>query len=184
MKIVDLINNQIVIAEEAWLLKPFKKIWDRDKTKLKEFALGEISFIYFMEDFKSDFSDIVDEKEREAEVVQNVNLPSGWKEDDVVRDAREFYRKRSEEITPLLLLRDARIVIDRMRTYFREIDFLATDKHGRPKYDIDKVARVVERSAGILENLAKLESMVKKEVQSKKDKVGSKIKAPFEDGIQ
>lgn len=183
MRLVDLINNQVTVSEEAYLLTPFKKIWDRDKSKLKELALEEMAFIYYMEDFKSDFSDIVDETEREEEVKVSVGLPSSWKEDQIVKDAREFYRKRSEDIIPLLLLRDAKVVIDRMRTYFREVDFLATDRNGKLKYDIDKVARVIERSGSILENLIKLEGMVKKEVQAKKDKVGSRSKGLFEDGI-
>lgn len=183
MKLFDLINHQLVISEEAYVLSPFKTIWDRDKTKLKERALAELGFIYFMEDFKSDFADIVDEDQRSAEIISVLGLPSKWKEDKVIQKAREFYRKRSEEITPLLLLRDSRIVIDKMREYFREVDFLALDDKGRPKYDIDKLARVVERSAGILENLTKLEEMVKKEVEAKKDRVGSRIKATFEDGV-
>jgi hypothetical protein len=184
MRLFDLINNQIVISEEAYLLLPFKEIWDRDKSKTKERALAELGYIYFLEDFRSDFSDIANEEEREMEVIKVMQLPLSWKEDRLVKEAREFYRKRSEDITPLLLLRDAKVVIDRIRIYFREVDFLALDKNGRPKYDVDKVARVVERSAGILENLSKLEQMVKKEVQSKKDKVGSKLKAVFEEGLE
>jgi len=183
MRIFDLINNQVVISEEAYLLVPFKKIWDRDKTKTKEKALAELAYIYFVEDFKSDFSDIVDDSTRESEVISSIGLPKPWKEDVLVTEAREFYRKRSEEITPLLMLKDAKIVIDRMRDFYRNVDFLALDKNGKAKYDIDKVARVIERSAGILEGLVKLEHMVKKEVQSKKDKVGNKTKATFEDGV-
>jgi hypothetical protein len=183
MRLFDLLNNQLVISEEAYLLIPLKKIWDRDKGKQKEHALAELGYIYFMEDFKSDFSDIVDEQERKNEVVGVLDLPRNWVEDDVIREAREFYRKRSEEITPLLLLRDSKVVIDKIRAYFREVDFLALDDKGRPLYDVDKLARVVERSAGIIENLSKLEQMVKKEVESKKDKVGSRIKATFEDGL-
>lgn len=183
MRLFDLVNNQLVISEEAYLLVPFKSLWDRDKTKLKEKALAELGYVYFMEDYKSDFSDVVNEEERSREVIPALSLPPSWKEDKLVIEAREFYRKRSEEITPLLLLRDSKVVIDKMREYFREVDFLATDDKGRPKYDIDKLARVVERSASILDNLTKLEDMVKKEVQAKKDKVGSKIKAVFEDGV-
>jgi len=183
MKLVDLVNHQLTIAEEAYLLKPFKTLWDRDKTKDKETVLNEMAYIYYMEDFKSDFSDIVDEDTRAIEVKESIGLPKSWKEDRFVKEAREFYRKRSEEITPLLLLRDAKIIIDKMRIYFREVDFLAVDKTGKLKYDIDKVARVVERSASILENLNKLEVMVKKETQAKKDKIGTKTKAAFEDGV-
>ena len=184
MRLIDLINNQIVISEEAYLLIPFKRVWDRDRSKDKSLALAEMGYIYFMEDFKSDFSDITDEKEREEEVKRSVNLPSNWKEDKVVKEAREFYRKRSEEITPLLFLRDVKIAIDRMREQFREVDFLAVDKNDKPKYDIEKFARVIEKSANLLEKLTKLENMVRKEVQSKKDKIGSKSKATFEDGIK
>ena len=183
MRLFDLINNQLVISEEAYALLPFKVLWERDKTKLKEKALAELGYVYFMEDYKSDFSDVVNEDERKKEVIPVLSLPSSWKEDKAVIEAREFYRKRSEEIIPLLLLRDSKVVIDKMREYFREVDFLALDDKGRPKYDIDKLARVVERSASILDNLTKLEESVKKEVQAKKDKVGSKTKAVFEDGV-
>lgn len=183
MRLFDLIDNKLTISEEAYVLVPFKKVWDRDKTKQKEIALAELGYIYFMEDFKSDFSDVVDEEQRQAEIISVLSLPPTWKEDVVVKEAREFYRKRSEEIMPLLLLRDSKVVLDKMRNYFREVDFLALDDKGKPIYDIDKLARVIERSAGILQNLTNLENMVKKEVESKKDKVGSKTKAVFEDGV-
>jgi len=183
MRLFDLINNQLVISEEAYILTPFKSIWDRDKTKLKEKALAELGFIYFMEDFKSDFSDIIEDEKRQIEVMSVLNLPKSWKEDSIVKNAREFYRKRSEEVLPLLFLKDVKIAVDRMRDQFREVDFLAIDKNDKLKYDIEKFARVIEKSASLLEGIAKLENMVKKEVESKKDRVGSKIKATFEDGI-
>jgi len=183
MKLFDLIDNKVVISEEAYLLKPFKVIWDRDKTKTKEKALAELAYVYFMEDYKSDFSDIVDEEERKQEVVASLMLPSGWQEDEVVSGARLFYRKRSEEILPLLLLKSSKKVLDDLRRYFKDIDFAATDSSGKPKYDIDKVTKVVARSSQLLENLEKLEEQVKKAVQAKSDMVGSKQKAVFEDGI-
>lgn len=183
MRLFDLINNKLSISEEAYILKPFKKVWDRDKHKDKDLALAELGYIYFMEDFKSDFSDIVDEDIRSKEIKESITLPPEWEEDEVVRTAREFYQKRSEEVLPLLMLKDAKSIIDKMRVFYREVDFLATDKHGKPKYDIDKVARVIERSATIIETLTKLENMIKKEIQSKKDMVGSKKKSTFEDGM-
>jgi hypothetical protein len=184
MKLFDLQNNQLIISEEAYALVPFKAVWDRDKTKLKETALAELAYIYFMEDFKSDFTDIVNPEERSKEIIPILTLSKTWKEDKIVRIAREFYRERSEEILPLLFLRDVKVAVDKMREQFRQVDFLATDKNGKLKYDLEKFARVVEKSAGLLESLAKLEQMVKKEIQSKKDMVGSKIKATFEDGMK
>jgi len=100
MRLFDLVNNQLVISEEAYILIPFKAIWDRDKTKLKEKALAELGFVYFMEDYKSDFSDIVNDEERSTEITSVLGLPSGWKEDAVVRNAREFYHKGAKKLLP------------------------------------------------------------------------------------
>ena len=36
------------ISEEALLLKPFKEIWQRDKSKNKDKALQELGYIYFI----------------------------------------------------------------------------------------------------------------------------------------
>ena len=36
------------ISEEALLLKPFKEIWQRDKSKNKDKALQELGYIYFL----------------------------------------------------------------------------------------------------------------------------------------
>jgi hypothetical protein len=184
MRLFEILNSKLTISEEAYLLNPFKKLWDRDKTKDKERALAELGYVYYIEDFKSDFSDIIDESDRVMEVRGSLDLPKGWKEDVLVKEAREFYRKRSEEILPLLLLRDAKTIIDKMRTFYREVDFLATDKNGKATYDIDRVSRVIERSGNILETLNKLEDQVKRDLQSKKDKVGQKSKTIFEDGIE
>ena len=36
------------ISEEALLLKPFKEIWQRDKSKSKDRAFQELGYIYFL----------------------------------------------------------------------------------------------------------------------------------------
>jgi len=39
MKLFQYKDYNVVISEEALLLKPFKKIWDRDKSKVKNKAM-------------------------------------------------------------------------------------------------------------------------------------------------
>lgn len=183
MKLFNLNNYRLDISEEAYILKPFKKLWDRDKSKKKERALSELGYVFFMDDFRSDYSDIIDDNERGTEVKKALSMPKGWKEDKLVKDARGFYLKRDQEILALLFLKDAKIGIDKIRRFFREVDFLALDKNGKPIYDIARLATVIEKSSGILANLDKLEEMVKKKLQKESAIRGKRQKAIFEDGV-
>ena len=70
MKLFKYEGYKIVISEEALILKPFKKLWDRDKSNDKGKALMELSFIYFFCDPRSDYQYLVDEEERLVGVVQ------------------------------------------------------------------------------------------------------------------
>jgi len=172
-----------MISEEAYNLKPFKKIWDRDKSKNKSRALLELSYVFFMEDFRSDYSDILDEKERGAIVKKSLTFPKDWKEDKLVKDARDFYLERDKSVLALLFLKDAKIGVDKIRRFYRGVDLLALDKNGKPVYNISQLAAAIEKSAGILANLDKLEEMVKKKLQKEAVVRGKQKKSIFEDGL-
>ena len=64
MKLFKYEGYKITIDPEAMLLKPFKKIWNRDKTASKDKAMMELGFIYFFCDIRSDYQYIVDLEER------------------------------------------------------------------------------------------------------------------------
>jgi len=182
MKLFDLLNNKLVISEEAYLLSPFRKIWDKDKTKGKDRALNELAYVFYMEDFRSDFADIMDDDERAVEIINNLNLPESWQETDLVKEAREFYDKMVNNILPLRFLRDAKKAVDKMRVYFIGVDFNQKDPRGKLIYDPDKLSRTLEKSGSILENIFKLEQMVKNEMEARNDTKGKRVKTIFEDG--
>jgi hypothetical protein len=165
-------------------LTPFKKIWDRDKSKTKDQALSELAYVFYMDDFKSDFADIVNEDDRRKEVLNNINLKGSWEEDEYIKIARSFYKSSINNILPLLFLRDAQTAVNQMRLYFRTVDFTKKDSKGKLLEDVTKLVGALKASAEILENLNVLENMVKKELEAKDDKVGGKSKALYEDGIK
>lgn len=47
---------EIVISDEAYSLKPFRMIWNRDRSKSKEKALMELGYIYHFSDPRSDYN--------------------------------------------------------------------------------------------------------------------------------
>ena len=55
MKLLDLKNSRVVISPEALLIPEFQKIWEKDKSKDKEKALKELSYVYFICDYKSHY---------------------------------------------------------------------------------------------------------------------------------
>jgi len=183
MRLFELINHQVIISEEAYALKPFKAIWDKDKSKNKVKAVDELAYVFFMEDFKSDFTDILNEDERRAEILTNLSLGEKYKESKEVIEARKFYKDRINNMLPFLFLNDAKIAVNALRTYFRGVDFNKKDPRGRPIYDPVTLKKTLDSSAATLQNLIQLEEMVKKELQARDDKIGGKTKATFEDGI-
>lgn len=91
MKLFKYENYEVVVAPEALLLKPFKKLWDRDKSKSKDKAIQEMSFLYFYCDPRSDYQYITDDDTRLEAVRKGIGFPAGWKPDASLMEAVSFY---------------------------------------------------------------------------------------------
>ena len=99
MKLFKYEGYKITIDPEAMLLKPFKKIWNRDKTASKDKAMMELGFIYFFCDIRSDYQYIVDLEERKNAIKLGEGMLDTWEPDNIVNEAIEFYNsfKNCEE---------------------------------------------------------------------------------------
>lgn len=91
MKLFKYEGYEVRVAPEALNLRPFKKIWDRDKTKQKETAFQEMAFLYFYCDPRSDYQYIVDDEDRMQAVKEGIGFPDSWKPDAVIQSAISFY---------------------------------------------------------------------------------------------
>ena len=60
MKLLKFEGYKLVIEPELLTLKPFRKIWTRDKSPNKEKAILELGFIYHFCDPRSDYDYIMD----------------------------------------------------------------------------------------------------------------------------
>jgi hypothetical protein len=185
MNLFELVENKLQIQPEAYALLPFKKLWDRDKSKDKKVALEELAYVYYISDYLSDFSDIIDEDEQIKEVKKYCITDSKWIADKEVLKAVEFYKSR-QETTALIMFENARHGINKLSIYMRDINFNETDmneKTGeiRPKHDIKKFADTVRQIPSILESLKQLENAVKKEREAEKGLRGGREKSPYED---
>lgn len=176
MKLFKYEGYKIVISEEAFALKPFRMIWNRDRTIGKDKAIMELGYIYFMEDPRSDYQYIIDRDERSLAIIESEGLPSNWKPDKVIIEAMEFYS--SFKPTSALLLEDTRYAVDKVRKLLRDIDLEAEDDRGRPVYTIDKILAAIKQVPALVKDLDEAEKALASEM-----KLGGKMRGQGEKTI-
>ena len=162
MELFELKDYQVTFSPQALLLKPFKNLWDRDKSKDKERAVQELSYVWFMSDYKSDFSDILDPDEKNDAVTSSCITIKDWKADKLVGDALDFYRERNETIASRML-EGALIYANKVDQWFREVDLFEEDTKGNPKYDVKKGNDILKDLGKTVESLKQLQDVVRKE---------------------
>ena len=131
MKLFKYQGFNLTISEEAMMLKPFKDLWKRDKSRNKEQAMQELAYIYFMEDTRSDYQVYIDKEERSKQIKLGEGMKESWKPDKLVLEAQEFYAGFKSEAA--LLLEDIRVAITKLREFIKTIDLIATDDKSNPK---------------------------------------------------
>jgi hypothetical protein len=170
---------ELLIDPIAYTLKPFAKIWDRDKSINKKQAQSELAYIYYMGDFKSDFFEISDKNERSSQIISNLAIKIN-PNDKVITEAIEFYEKHSKTKL-MLLLEDAYGAIDKLRDYFKDVDLTKETDKGSLVYDSTKLLNNIGNLNKVVEGIKALEFQVKKEQQADKSMRGGRNKGLFED---
>lgn len=166
-------------------LEPFKKIIDRDKTKGKEIAIKEISFIAFFADIRSDYMYIVSDEERARELVNDLELPKNWKIDTTIKQAIEFYTSRSTTVNSSIYKSACKAAID-ISNYLNKTDALLSerDENGKVVTDISKITSALEKVPKIMANLNSAHTELIKEQKITEGRTkGSKTFNIFEDGL-
>jgi hypothetical protein len=183
MKIFELENNIVTFAPQALLLKPFKALWERDKSKGKKRAKDELAYIWYMEDVRSDFYDIVSEDERRVEVLKFLTeLPPTYTPDKEVQEAIKEYCRLSEGMATKIL-KDTMIMVNNLRKAMVEMDFEERDKSGKPVYDYGRALDLASKIPNLLKSLKETYREIEREAEEQHLMRGGRKKATFEDGI-
>ena len=172
---------KLTISEEALLLKPFRELWERDKSADKNRALSEFGYMYFFCDPRSDYQYLVDEKERQKAIIEGEGLPKKWKPDELLNKAMQFYN--TFKPTSALLLEDTRSAIDKLRKLLGDIDLTATDNKDRPIYTLNSITATIKLIPGLLKDLDEAEKAVNSDMKDKGRMRGQGEKTIFEDDL-
>ena len=181
MKLFKYEGHKVVIEPEALALKPFKKLWDRDKTKSKETAIAELAFVYFCCDPRSDYMYVLDKEARIEVIKASEGLAADWKIDKDVQAAMDLY----ESFKPISasLLEDTRLMVDKLRQWLKDIDMTETDDNGKPKYTITAITGAIKQIPALIKELDEVEKVMNNEMKEVGKVRGQKEKTLGDDGF-
>lgn len=181
MKLFKYEGYKVVISEEAFALKVFRQIWNRDRSVNKDKAIMELGYVYFMIDPRSDYQYLVDEEERSKAIIDGEGLPSNWKPDKIVTEAMQFYSRFKP--TAALLLEDTRVAVEKLRKLLRDIDLQETDDKGRPVYTLNTITATIKQVPSLAKDLDEAERALASEMRNEGKMRGQGEKTIFEDNL-
>lgn len=110
--IYDKAHGRLEVNEpEILLIKEFKALLDRDKTKDKSKSFRELTYIYLAIDWKSPYCQY-SEQERHQEALLDSNITEEEYNDPVFREACRKYRSLQDSNKSVKLLNAARMAAD------------------------------------------------------------------------
>lgn len=180
-----IINNKTVFPNpETLLIEPFKSIWERDKTKGKQTAIKELTYIEFVSSFKKSnpYRQYPEDKKREVlkeEIIKDVN----WEPDKLIFEGIEKIKTLQEEAsTTYGYYLDAKFAAEKMRKFFREFDINERNmKSGNPIYKPRDITSAINDTEKTLSNLKALEKKVEEELYEETKTKADKQISPFAD---
>lgn len=164
--VYDNVNNRLEINEpEILLIKEFKTLYDRDKSKNKSQLWKELTYIYLAIDWKSPYSQYT-ELERHQEALSDSGITEEEFNDPLFREACRKYRSLQDSNKSIKLLNAARNAADQFAEYFETIiDLNERDQNGKPIFSAEKVMKEMAQLSKVHEQLTILESQVKQEME-------------------
>lgn len=161
-------DNKIVPDANVLSLPWFKVIWEKDKTKEKEQALLDLTYIFHVVDHRSPYYQYAEEQRRES-IVRDI-MGGKYKESKEIITAIDKYKEFTKTLSSDLL-DSVKSMIYKLKNYYNDISF---DVDGDVEIEMKKADSIVKSASNlgkVLESLATLDEKVKKERTSHDDRV-------------
>ena len=152
-KLFDISKGRVIMNPTSIWIPEFKALWDRDRSRTKEKASKEISYIVFMYGFDSPYL-AYSEREREGKIIKDyfADRKYKWSPDDKVKAAIKKYKEMQETPTTRLL-GAAKMAIEKLEDYFKEAE----------SADASDIIKNAKELGNLVKSIDILEKQVKKE---------------------
>jgi hypothetical protein len=179
-KILDLVEDKVIISPEALALTYFNSLWIRDKSKDKSKAYKDIAYIYFFCTYGTPFFQYEENVRHEYIVKYVESIGINYKPDSKVLEAMELYKEHNVTVNMKMII-DAEIAVSKTGEYLRGVDYTKMDEQGRFLYDPKKVSDLIINMPKLQESLNKAKEIVLKEISTSSTNRGGASIAQFEE---
>ena len=162
MKLIRFEDYQIKLADEAFLVKPIRKLFHQDRSARKEKFFQLMAVLFFTYSPASNYSYITDENERLKTVLQQEGI-TNFKPSADFKAAVEIYKQLNVTVSQKLL-EDALVAANTVGKFLREVDLKEEDDKGRPKYQVSQITAALKNVEGIIAALQNLQKKVEQEL--------------------
>jgi len=166
MNIFQIENNIVIPTPEVLLIKPFKVLWDRDKTTKKEKVIKEFSYIEFMCSFKKSNPFIgYDPFNRHRKVCEHVFDDSKYIPDASVKAAISVYDEiQNESSLSLRFYRSLVKAVEKLIKFAEDVDLSERDNRGAPVYTPNHITQITSKAYDTLKQLTLMQQKVEQEL--------------------
>lgn len=162
-----IIEEQIVKPNPQALLIPvFAKIWERDKTKKKERAIKEFSYLEFMCSFRKTNPFIGYEKhEREVKLGITLFGDADYKPDEEIKAAMAYYTVLQEDSSSSLKMYKAVVnANEKLIDFANTVNLKETDAKGTPKWKPSDITSITSKAYENIKSLQLMREKVEQEL--------------------
>ena len=181
MKLIRLEDYQIKVADEALLVRPIRKLFHQDRSQGKEQFYKQMSVLFFMYSPASNYSYILDEKDRIKEILAQEGI-TDWKPSADFKAAVEVYKKLVKT-TSSELLEDTREIIEKLREALKTINFDALEAKDMPNA-VKTVATTIGMFPKLIKDLSEAEKAVAREMEEQSSARGSQELSIFDTDVE
>ncbi len=176
----DLKDRKVIVSAEALLIPEFKDIYSRDKSKDKAKAIQQLSYVYFIADYKSPYVSSLSPDALKRVVGKDFMKDEGYEPDSKVSAAIDKYKELQR--TPSMLLLDASIqTVHNLTDYLQNVDLQERDKNDKPIYKPSDVTNSLSKIGAIVDSLNKVRANVEREILATAQLRGQRKKGNRED---
>ena len=162
MKLIEVENYDLKVAPEALLVRPIRRLWNQDRSQRKEQFYKQMSVLYYTYSPSSNYSYIMDERERLKEVLEQEGI-SDFRPSAEFKEAVEIYKKLNVTASSELLA-DVKLTIDKVRQVLKSIDFESLDEKDKVSA-LNTITTVVAKIPKLVKDLSEAEKAVAKELE-------------------
>ena len=172
MRLIEFDGMEFKVADEAFLVRPIRELFQKNKSKRKEEFWRQISYMWFMCDPRSSYQYLTDPIERSVEIKKQEGLGEDWEPSELLKEAMDVYRKQTIT-TSAILLEGMRKGIDKLSSFLSTTEF--TDK------TVASMTSALRQIPELAKALSEAEKSLAKDFETDDKARGNAVKAVGED---